>query len=93
LFERCRLYDLQCKDIINLADGRRLGQVYDLEFDESTGRILSLIIPGQPRFFGLFGRREDTVIPWGDIRKIGRDSVLVDRPAEGPGELQKPWGF
>lgn len=41
----CRLYDLQNKDVINLTDGRRLGQTYDLEFDEDTGQIVSLIVP------------------------------------------------
>jgi len=93
VYEKCRLYDLQCKDIINLSDGSRLGQVYDLEFDEVTGRIESLVIPGRPRIFGLFGRREDIVIPWKDIKKIGKDSVLVDLPVRLPEDTGKPWEF
>ncbi len=74
----CRLYDLQNKDVININDGRRLGQTYDLEFDEETGKIVSLIVPGKPKFFGLFGRGPELVIEFSRIRKIGLDSVLVD---------------
>lgn len=88
-----RLYDLQCKDVINLSDGRRLGVVGDLEFDSVTGSILSLIVPGRPRFLGLFGRRSEYVIPWDEITKIGRDSVLVECRAEDPPDAPLKSGF
>ncbi|HHX73163.1 MAG TPA: YlmC/YmxH family sporulation protein [Clostridiales bacterium] len=82
----CRLYDLQNKDVINLTDGRRLGQTYDLEFDEDTGQIVSLIVPGRPRFFGLLGRGPELVIGFSDIKKIGFDSVLVEIDSTLPEE-------
>ena len=84
--ENMRLYDLQCKDVINLTDGKRLGRVSDVEFDGVTGSIISLVVPGRPRFFGLFGKREEFVIPWEEINRIGLDSVLVEsRVEELPG--------
>jgi sporulation protein YlmC with PRC-barrel domain len=37
-----------------------------------------LVVPGDGRLFGLFGRRQDVVIPWHRIRKFGEDAILVD---------------
>ena len=38
----------------------------------------AIIVPGPCRFFGLWGRRDDYVIPWRCIKKMGPDIVLVD---------------
>ena len=69
---------LRCKEVINVADGCRLGYVNDLEIDTDCGKILSVIIPGPCRFLGLSGREDDYVIPWHCIRRIGEDIILVD---------------
>lgn len=73
----CRVEDLSRKEVINLMDGSRLGTVDDVEFDECDGRISALVVYGRARFFGLFGRGEDIVIPWCDIQKIGEDIILI----------------
>ena len=70
--------ELRCKEVINLCDGARLGFVSDLELEEDSGRILSLRIPCPGRLFGLLGSGADYVIPWGCIRRIGGDLILVD---------------
>ena len=75
----CRLVELQYKDVICITDGRKLGYVYDIEFDADCGDIVNLVVPGRPRFFGLFGRGQEHLVPWRDIKKIGMDSILVDR--------------
>ena len=72
-----RIYDLGDKEVINLADGARLGFVDDVEISAPEGQVLSVIIPGRPRFFGLFGREEDIVIPWSDIERVGEDIIFV----------------
>ena len=47
------------------------------------GQIIAIIVPGPCRFFGLFGCRDDYVIPWCNIRRIGPDIILVDvKPEE-----------
>jgi YlmC/YmxH family sporulation protein len=74
----CRITDLRCKEVINVADGCRLGYAKDVEFDVLTGKIAAIIVPGPCRFFGLFGREDDYVIPWGAIRRIGEDIILVE---------------
>lgn len=74
----CRMYDLRCKDVINLHDGRRLGYVCDVDINTSNACVEALVIYGRPRFFGLFGREDDIVIKWSNIRSIGDDIVIVD---------------
>lgn len=73
----CRIVDLRCKEVINICDGVRLGYVCDVEVDTCSGRLVSIIVPGFARFFGLFGREDDYVVPWECIKKIGDDIILV----------------
>ncbi len=89
-----KMSELRCKEVICLADGRRLGFVCDLEVDIPEGCVKNIIVPGPCRFFGLFGRKDDFVIPWCAIRRIGPDIILVDikpdeccRPRFRPGWL------
>ena len=73
----CRVSDFRQKEVINIKDGSRLGYVDDVEFEVASGQIIAIIIYGQSRFFGLFGKCDDYIIPWCDIEKIGEDTVLV----------------
>ncbi|GGG89910.1 MULTISPECIES: PRC-barrel domain-containing protein [Paenibacillus] len=73
-----KISDFQTKDVINIVDGKKLGQVSDLELDLRQGRIDSIVIPQYTRFMGLFGNGgTEVVIPWRNIVKIGTDVVLV----------------
>ncbi len=73
-----RVTELHCKEVICVADGRRLGFISDVEVEVPEGRVVAIVVPGPCRFLGLFGRRDDFVIPWRCIRRIGPDIVLVD---------------
>ena len=70
--------DLRSKEIVNICDGACFGRVSDLEIDTCTGLILSVIVPGPPRLFGLMRGSEELVIPFCKIQKIGDDVILVD---------------
>lgn len=72
-----KISELQTKDVVNVIDGRRLGQVSDLELNLQQGRIDAIVVPGSSKLFGFFGGGNDHVIPWRNIVKIGKDVILV----------------
>ena len=74
----CCITDIREKEVINLSDGCRLGHVCDVEIDTCTGSLVSIIIWGKSKGFGLMGRYEDIKICWNDIKVIGDDTILVD---------------
>ena len=75
--------ELMCKEVICISDGRRLGFISDARIELPEGKVLSITVPGRSRFFGLFGCRDDFVIPWSCIKRMGPDIVLVDiRPED-----------
>lgn len=65
-------------EVINLCTGQRLGYVSDVDIDVQRGCIISIIVPGPCRFFGLFGREDDYIIPFECITKLGEDIILVE---------------
>lgn len=73
-----RITDLRYKEIINVSNGDRLGFVCDAEIDITCGKLLALIVPGRCRFFGIFGREEDYIIPFDCITRIGEDIILIE---------------
>ena len=75
----CRINDFRDKDIVNAADGTRLGLVGDIELDTETAALTAIVIRGRWRWFGLLGREKDIVIPWEEIEVIGEDTILVRR--------------
>ncbi len=78
----CRLSDLRYKEVVSVTDGRRLGYVCDAEIDIATGQLLSLIVPGPCRFFGLFWREDDYILPYTCISRIGDDIILIETKGE-----------
>lgn len=73
----CRITDLRDKDVICIKDGTRLGCVFDVEIDTCTGRLVSIIVQGRAKCFGLLGHEDDIVIKWECIELIGEDAILV----------------
>lgn len=70
--------DFRQKEVINILDGRRLGVVVDLAFNQEEGRIEAITVPGPAKFLNFFRGDHDYVIPWDKIRKIGDDVILVE---------------
>lgn len=87
------LSDLRWREVISVTDGTRYGFVGDLSVDLETGRVDGLIIPGQARFFGLFGRREERLVRWDSVRKFGEDIILVEGVAESRANRRERKGF
>ena len=77
-----RVTDLRCKEVINICNGHRLGYVSDVEVTVPNGQVVALVVPGPCKFFGLLGSRDDYVIPWECIRRLGNDIILVELEQE-----------
>jgi len=76
-----RLSDLAGKDMIDVTTGTRMGVLgsADLLIDEETGKIDSILLSSGGF---AFKRRDEMVIPWAAIQKIGPDMILLNRGEE-----------
>lgn len=82
---------LQCKEVICVSDGRRLGFVSDVLVEVPEGSVTAIVVPGPCRVLGVVGRHDDFIIPWKCICRIGPDIVLVDaKPDECRVPRRKP---
>lgn len=71
--------DLRGKEVINIYDGKSIGLIDDIEVDLTKGTVEGIVIPAERKLFS-FGRPDEQVIRWKDIKRIGDDVVLVDIP-------------
>lgn len=70
--------DFKHKEVINITDAKRLGYVQDVCADLDSGRIISIIVPGNKRIINMFSKEDDIVIAWEKIKCIGDDIILVE---------------
>ncbi|MBE6687930.1 MAG: YlmC/YmxH family sporulation protein [Ruminococcaceae bacterium] len=65
------------KEVISIADGKRLGYPCDVHMDLCNGRIVAIVLPACGGFFGLSAKSDEIIISWENIEKIGKDIILV----------------
>ncbi len=65
------------KTVINVADGRELGHVCDMIFN-NCGSVLGFVVPGKKSFFKSITSSDSIFIPWNRIIKIGSDVILTE---------------
>lgn len=70
------LSDLQNKDIVNMIDGRKIGNIIDAQFNIDSGVIEKLIIEPTKSLFSL--KNSELEIRFSEIRKIGADVILIE---------------
>lgn len=73
-----QLSDLRQMEIIDISEGKRLGFINDIIFDDDLKKIEKLVIPPETGFFSLFKKKDDIEISWDKIRVIGVDVILVE---------------
>lgn len=71
-----RLSDLQNKSVINLIDGKNIGNIIDLSVDEK-GSTTGLIVEKHKFIISYFTGNKEIIIKWNQIEKIGEDVILV----------------
>ncbi len=78
-----RFTELACKEVICVRDGRRLGYISDVVTAVPEGCIQAIVVPEQGKCCGLLGGKEEYIIPWANICRVGPDIVLVDLEPDG----------
>ncbi|MGN1386353.1 MAG: YlmC/YmxH family sporulation protein [Bacillus sp. (in: firmicutes)] len=73
-----RISEFQMKDIVSLSNGRKLGNIHDLEIDLQTGQIYAVFVANNSKWRSMFQREEEVRIPWSKITRIGADIIFVD---------------
>lgn len=73
-----RLSEFEKKEVINLCNCKRIGNVSDLIFHECSGEIEAIVIQKESKWCGLFPNGEEYIIPFSCIKKIGPDIILVE---------------
>lgn len=70
-----RLSDLQGKDIVNVVDGKKIGNIIDVNIT-LDGNMVSLVVD-KGRFLSRFSNKDEVEIKWDQVKKIGEDVILV----------------
>ena len=73
----CRFSDLRHKEVISEIDGVKIGYIDDLILDKNSAKVVAIVIFDRNFLFGIFGKREDYIIPWEKIRLIGEDAIII----------------
>lgn len=72
-----RLSDLQHKDVINIKDGKKIGNIIDIMI-ESNGTMTGLVVEKSKFLISMFSNKDEIIINWNQIEKIGEDVILVN---------------
>ncbi len=82
---------LREKEVVNIADGKKLGRVIDIGFN-CAGKVLGIILPMDKKFFKSMSSSDNIFVPWQHVLKIGNDVILVElggrsTPESGPPQV------
>ena len=70
--------ELRAKEVVNICDGKRLGNIIDLTFSSRTGVVTGIVVPFGKGLFSILKSNQDIFIPYNRIVKIGKDVILVE---------------
>lgn len=71
------LSDFQNKDVINIKDGKKIGNIIDCKIDPELGQIISFQIEPIRGVFSFRGSNK-IEIEYKNISKIGEDVILIN---------------
>ena len=90
--------ELKSKEVVNLRDCRKMGHVTDFEFDECSGVIQKIIVPGiggktaqRLAFYMLSLPQEEAETALRLMREteVGKNAVLIGNVTEGNGTVMR----
>ena len=75
-----RLSELQNKNLVNVSNGKNIGNIIDVNIDYQSGNIKSFIIESKGSILTFLNKDNDMEVKWNDIQKIGevtRDDFCI----------------
>lgn len=88
----CCVTDLRDKKVINSKNACVIGNVWDVEIDTCTGKVVSITVMRRNMPFAFFCKDEGLRICWDEIDVIGDEAILVcsdAQPTERPPKKKK----
>lgn len=85
--------ELKQREVVNIYDGKKLGRIIDIVFDNESRAVKGVVLPGEHR---LFRKTDDLFVPLELLKKIGDDVIFVKLNTGGLGveesskKLEKP---
>ena len=73
-----RLSELQNRNLVNVSNGKNIGNIIDVNIDYQSGNIKSFIIESKGSILTFLNKDNDMEVKWNDIQKIGEDVILVN---------------
>ena len=71
-----KLSELQDKDVVNMSDGKKIGNIIDVNID-LNGNASEIVVESYHFLSSLFTGKV-LEIKWKQIKKIGKDVILVN---------------
>lgn len=72
------LSQLRQMEVIDISEGKRLGFISDIIFDDDLKQIEYIVIPPQSSVFSIFRKKDELCVNWDCIKVIGIDIILVN---------------
>jgi YlmC/YmxH family sporulation protein len=82
------LSELRQMEVIEISEGKRLGYICDIVFDDELKKIDGFIIPPQSGVFSLFKKKDEVFIKWDQICVIGIDIILINMENKKSNDVQ-----
>lgn len=77
--------ELRAKEVVNSADGKRMGRIVDILFSRNDGTVSGIVVPLCKK--SVFSKAQDIFIPWRCVCKIGEDVILVNLTVDASGRV------
>lgn len=71
------LSDVQTKEIVSVVDGKKLGNIVDVNVDINTGKIMFFVAAPRKFFKRIFKGNNAVKFTFDNIAKIGEDVILI----------------
>mgnify|MGYP000653436161 CR=1 FL=1 len=73
-----RLSELQNKNLVNVSNGKNIGNIIDVNIDYQSGNIKSFIIESKGSILNLLIKENEIEVILNYIQKICEDVILVN---------------